>query len=713
MAAPPLTISRRSALAWTGATTVSTLSLTALLSSTASWAMADKSAVALAAKIGALPATLILSQERWSAEDVEDGLGPILKAATPNIDTRTQPVLVLLPHGETDWDDVPDEDDVFDELAALAEDHTVYLAGSAAVEADDSGDVETIAFLFSPDGELLARVPKVTPDFTSGFTESTSRLFAPVEFPVVETPFGKVGILPGEDLTVPGLVRGSMLGGVELLLNPALHSSAGGVSQAREELPTTLAYENWFTVATATPARRRQGEFETKLPTLTGFFDWQGNTARAQSNESFIQTEIHMEVLRRGRAHISTNRYDNYPLILRDSVYGPVYKHMAETRETRSVPETKSAWLEEATQRIAAQAARATPDNQLLDGYYALMAQPANMSPLPKENRRDALMQNITSALALVEGRARRADSKIVVFPEFCFSGAGYRTVEDVLSASIRFPGPEFDMLSEFAQRHSIYIAGEFLEETKEFPNRVFNTAFLLNDSGDLINKHHKIQCVDVIGTLRDHTPGSIFEQYVEEYGIESLYSVADTPLGKIGHIICFEIIFPEVLRLMASEGAELIVQSTSEGWGNIRPLWHACRRKRAYENMAYLIMSNTGYDITKPKAWRPYGETQFIDFRGTMRDYVPHNGPEVLQAYVDMAALRAARRDPQLNIPIWDEPAVYADAYDQGKAVHNESWTGDPFVFPYKDGTLHHAVQERFYERGVYVRPVGTTETN
>ena len=88
----------------------------------------------------------------------------------------------------------------------------------------------------------------------------------------------------------------------------------------------------------------------------------------------------------------------------------------------------------------------------------------------------------------------------------------------------------------------------------------------------------------------------------------------------------------------------------------------------------------------------------------------MPHNGPEVLQAYVDMTALRAARRDPQLNIPIWDEPAVYAGAYNQDKAAPNELWTGDPFVFPYQDGVVHRNVQARFYERGVYMRPADDT---
>ncbi len=653
-----------------------------------------------------LPATLILSQERWSTGEVDNTVAPIVKTAIDHLETDTTPSLLLLPPAETDWDDVPEEDDVFDVLADLAEDHGIYLASAATIGADDSGKTETVGFVISPDGELLARIPKVTPDFTNGFTDSASRLSEPADIPVIFTPFGKLGMLVGEDLLVPGLVRSAMLSGVELLLNPATLSASNSALTARQELPSTLAYENWFLVATATPAIQRNGTTLLRLPTVTGLYDWQGGKVTATADQSFLTTPVDINVLRRGRAHISVNRYDNYPLILRDGVYGPVYSHIAARRGTPKEPETRKGWREEAGKRIAAQAARRTPDNQLLNGYYALMAQPVTMSPLPKAGRREALNQNITDALAMVEGRSRRADSKLVVFPEFCFSGAGYRTIEDILSASVRLPGPELELLSEFAQRHSIYVAGQFLEEDEKFPNRVFNTAFLLNDSGDLINKHRKVQCVDVIGTLRDHTPGSVFERYVEEFGIDSLFTVADTPLGKLAHIICFEIIFPEISRLMALKGAELIIQSTAEGWGSFRPMWNACRRKRAYENTAYLVMSNKGYDPSKPAPWVPFGESQFIDYRGDVRDTVTHNGPEVLQAYIDMKALRAARRNPATNIPIWDEPATYMETYLANHAVPNDLWTGDPFVFPYKDGVHHRAVLERFYERGVYERP-------
>jgi predicted amidohydrolase len=663
------------------------------------------SATSYVTALGSVPAYLVLSQERWAADEIRTTLAGTVEAIGARGLNATHPVLVLLPHGETDLTKPRRESKVFAELSSIAESEGVYLAGSVPVESD-AGRVVSVGFVFGSDGATLARVVKVTPDILTGFSNSTSALAQAGDFPVISTPFGKLGLLVGEDLLVPGLVRANTLNGAELLLNPAVYVNTSGKSDALEELPTTIAYENWFVVARATPSTRDSSGFPEKLATQTGVFDWQGNVARAAEGESFLQTRFDVEVVRRARAHLSSTHYDNYPVLLRDALFGAVYNHISQKRGTIEIPDNRKAWRVEAERRIAAQGQRSTPEDQLLDRYYAVATQPAPKSPLPKENRRQAQFDNIDLALNLVGGVARNPAIKLVVFPEFCFSGAGYRSVEDLLSVAVRLPGPELDVLSEFAQRTSTYVAGEFLEEDPKFPNRAFNTAFLLNDSGDLILKHRKIQCVDTLGTLRDTTPGSIFEAYVREFGIDSLYAVADTPLGKLGHIICFEGIFPEISRLLTQSGAEMIIQSTSEGWGCLRPMWHAVRRKRAFENTAYLLMSNTGFDPTRPNPWRAYGESQFIDFRGNTRDMLPYNSADVLTVLVDMAALRAARQDPHVNHAIWDEPSVYADAYNQGKGVPNELWAGDPFVFPYKDKVILKDVLARYYERGVYVRP-------
>lgn len=650
-----------------------------------------------------MSARLVLSQERWSAAQPRRDLRPLLQALHSERRSGRPEQLVLLPQAEAPQGRQPDEDKFFAALARLAREQQLYLTGSARL-ATRAG-VATVGFMFDERGTLMLRAVKATPDCHDGFSDSTAALGQPAQFHVASTPFGKVGLLVGEDLLIPGLVRGAMLNGAELLLNPGLGAVPGSQAEALAELPTAVAYENWFVVARATPATRDVDGFLQRLPALTGVFDWQGNVARAVTGETALYVPFHASVLRQARAHLSNVQYDNYPVLLRDALFGAVYTQMAAARGAASVPETRADWWREAQQRIAAQDQRETPVEQLLDRYYAVAVQPAPTSPLPKASRRAAQFDNIRYSLGLLGPVPQLPDVKLVVFPEFCFSGAGYRTVEDVLSVAVRLPGPELDILSEFAQRTSSYVAGQFLEEDPKFPQRVFNTAFLLNDSGDLILKHRKLQGVDTLGALRVHTPGSIFEAYVDEFGLESLYAIADTPLGKLGHMICFETVFPEVSRLLAQAGAELIIHSTSEGWGSLRSMWHALRRKRALENTAYLLMSNTGFDPTRPGLWRPYGESQFIDYFGKTRDQLAHNAVDALTVLVDMSALRAARSDPAVNTLIWDEPASYATAYSQGKGVPNDIWRGDPLAFPYADKQVLKDVHARFYERGVYTR--------
>ena len=242
------------------------------------------------------------------------------------------------------------------------------------------------------------------------------------------------------------------------------------------------------------------------------------------------------------------------------------------------------------------------------------------------------------------------------------------------------------------------------------FPQRAFNSAFLIDDRGELILSHRKLQCVDVYGALPDTTPGSIYDDYVAKNGVEHLYRIVDTPLGKIGVIICFEIVFPEVSRALANAGVEVILHLTAEGYSSYRVAWHALRRKRAFENQAYLLCSNKAYDPAMREPWVSYGESQAIDFRGRERDRLAGNGPAVLIAPVDMASLRAARLDLRLNTAIWDEPGAYAGAYLQGLGIANNGWRGDPMQNPYarvgQRVTGLADVQQRFYERGVYRKP-------
>lgn len=645
-------------------------------------------------------AQLLMLRQRWQAGESLADLETLLAAVLRGFDGERHR-LVLLPQADPAAGVAPERHEVFRALGDVARRQRCWIAGAATLR-DGRGRVATAGFLIDESGVLRLEAAKATPDLADGFIDAPATLGGPWRAAVAATPFGRIGLLPGEDLLMPGLVRGTMYAGAELMLAP-FSAAPPGTAAAVAELPVAIGYENGCAVALAS----RDGI--AALGDLT--LDAVAGSADADRAPA-VCARFDVEVIRRARAKISPDLYDNFPLWVRDELFGRIWQQQAASaREARgAAPGTRDAWRAEAQRRIAARNRRKTPDGELLDSYLALIVQPATMASLPAEGRRAALAQNIDTAIAQVGRLAAAPNAKIALFPEFCFTGAGYRTVPDLLSASVEATGPEVAKLRQWSRDNSIYAAAEFLELDPAFPGRAFNTAFLIDDRGEIVLRHRKLQCVDVFGALPDTTPGSIFDAYVAREGIEDLYQVADTPLGKIGVSICFEVVFPEVSRALANVGAELILQLTAEGYSSTRPAWHALRRKRAFENQAWFLCSNKAYDPARREAWVSYGESQCIDFRGRERDRLAANGPAVLAVNIDMASLRAARRDLRLNTAIWDEPGAYAGAYLQGLGIANNGWTVDPQVNPYsrvgERVTGLADVQERFDSRGVYVRP-------
>lgn len=666
---------------------------------------------AAAESVAGESAQLLMLRQRWPAGESLADLEKLLAAVLRGFDGERHR-LVLLPQAAPAAGVAPERDEVLRALGDVARRQRCWIAGAATLR-DGRGRVATAGFLIDESGALRLEAAKATPDLADGFIDAPATLGGPWRAAVAATPFGRIGLLPGEDLLMPGLVRATMYAGAELMLAP-FSVAPPGTAAAVAELPVAIGYENWCAVALAS----RDGI--AALGDLT--LDAVAGSADADPAPT-VSARFDVEVIRRARAKISPDLYDNFPLWVRDELFGRIWQQQAASARgapgaapgargptAAAGPATRDGWRAEAQRRIAARNRRKTPAGELLDSYLALIVQPATMASLPAEGRRAALAQNIDTAIAQVGRLAAAPNAKIALFPEFCFTGAGYRTVPDLLSASVEATGPEVAKLRQWSRDNSIYAAAEFLELDPAFPGRAFNTAFLIDDRGEIVLRHRKLQCVDVFGALPDTTPGSIFDAYVAREGIEDLYQVADTPLGKIGVSICFEVVFPEVSRALANAGAELILQLTAEGYSSTRPAWHALRRKRAFENQAWFLCSNKAYDPARREAWVSYGESQCIDFRGRERDRLAANGPAVLAVNIDMASLRAARRDLRLNTAIWDEPGAYAGAYLQGLGIANNGWTGDPQVNPYsrvgERVTGLADVHERFYSRGVYVRP-------
>jgi len=165
-------------------------------------------------------------------------------------------------------------------------------------------------------------------------------------------------------------------------------------------------------------------------------------------------------------------------------------------------------------------------------------------------------------SLALAASRANIPSVRLVVFPEFWLTGPGgiggvQRTVRDMERVAISYPDEVFDKIGKFAQDNKVYVAFQNFEVHPKLPGRVFNSAFLIDDVGKLVHTYRKNQCADVWGFLPDTTPGSILDKYLDTFGYDALFPVADTPIGRLANMICFDNMHPEVAHGLRHAGAE------------------------------------------------------------------------------------------------------------------------------------------------------------
>ena len=161
----------------------------------------------------------------------------------------------------------------------------------------------------------------------------------------------------------------------------------------------------------------------------------------------------------------------------------------------------------------------------------------------------------------------KKAD--IVCLPEaISLVGTGKSYIE----VSEAVPGPTTEFLGKIARENKMYIVAGILERDG---NAVYNTAILLDREGELAGKYRKVALPreEIEGGV---TPGSTIP-------------VFDTDFGRIGIMICWDVFFPEVARMLAVQGADVIFLPI---WGGNLTLAKA----RAIENQVYLVSST--YDM-------------------------------------------------------------------------------------------------------------------
>jgi predicted amidohydrolase len=207
------------------------------------------------------------------------------------------------------------------------------------------------------------------------------------------------------------------------------------------------------------------------------------------------------------------------------------------------------------------------------------------LAPQPGPLCAATVQANCAAAAGWVERCVAATGAELVVLPET--SSTGFLTglpAEELWAAVSPVPGPVTDPIADVAARLGVYVVwGSY--ERGPTPGVLYNTAAMFGPEGALLGRYRKTHPF----TGEAHTRGGWVTS-----GDESC--VIETPMGRIGLLICYDGDFPEVARVARLQGAELLARPSAL----LRPadIWELTNRARAYDNQVYVLGANsTGTD--------------------------------------------------------------------------------------------------------------------
>jgi len=242
---------------------------------------------------------------------------------------------------------------------------------------------------------------------------------------------------------------------------------------------------------------------------------------------------------------------------------------------------------------------------------------------------------NLLEAARLLK-KAAEAGAKLVVLPEN-FALMGMSEFDKVKLREADGQGPLQDFLSEQAAKLGIWLVGGTIPLAAHDPNKVNAACLLLDDRGNRVARYDKIHLFDVRITESD-------ERYNESESIEpgSKVTVVDTPFGKLGLAVCYDLRFPGLFRLMSEAGAELFALPSAFTAITGKAHWETLVRARAIENLTYVIAAaQGGYHANGRET---FGHSMIVDPWGVVLDELPR-GSGVVVARVDRERLTDLRR--------------------------------------------------------------------
>lgn len=242
---------------------------------------------------------------------------------------------------------------------------------------------------------------------------------------------------------------------------------------------------------------------------------------------------------------------------------------------------------------------------------------------------------NLIEAGRLISDAAR-AGAKLVVLPEN-FAIMGMHENDKVKIRENEGTGTIQNFLSEQAIKHKIWLVGGTIPLSCGDEQHVRAACLVYDDKGQQVSRYDKVHLFDVYIDISSETYS---ESETTEAG--SKVVVVDSPFGKIGLAVCYDLRFPELFRKMVMHGAEIIVLPSAFTAITGKAHWEVLLRARAIENLSYVVASaQGGYHVNGRET---HGDSMVIDPWGMVLDRLPFGSGFVI-ADIDIEQLHKIRR--------------------------------------------------------------------
>ena len=242
------------------------------------------------------------------------------------------------------------------------------------------------------------------------------------------------------------------------------------------------------------------------------------------------------------------------------------------------------------------------------------------------------VLGNLSEARRLI-AKAVEQGARLVVLPEF-FPIMGMTDQDKIAVREQPGEGQIQTFLSEISRQYKIWLVGGSIPLVASTPDKVRSTCLVFDEQGKQVARYDKIHLFNLeLGNEKYHEAKTI------EAGNQVV--VVDSPFGRIGLAVCYDLRFPELFRAMKNVDIIVLPSAFTETTGKMH--WEVLVRARAIENLSYVIAAaQGGYHVNGRET---HGNSMIVDPWGRVLDRLPR-GSGVVVADVNpsyQASLRAS----------------------------------------------------------------------